>query len=814
MHRRFSNLSIKALTARTRSFVAHVMIAALLLPAAPLHAAKPGAPQTGFTAGGLMGLSGFRTLVLTIAMVNKAMRDASENPMDEWRRQNVRIAMGLMPGAIAGMAKHFFNGQLGNGDLPGIQAMLGGFVDKNAGDNYKKFLLKPDKNLIPKTGANFPNVQAPPVPRSSGDAGVATTSSKSGDASVANGPVSKPAVDKMPTKEMVSYSQRLEAKTGSTKSVGYDDSVAKASNEGTAPNYLEGKVAKPEVSSTPQENFGTRETASVGPTGQAGSSAAEVPKNRAGLPYIGSETVMEASREMRSLEGRAPASSGETSSLSVIRTGKEKKGDSASEDEEFFSSVGKDGQAKNKAKLKKKLERRPSTKPTSFRGNNHFLRFFALGLSAITTDAHAEGEEGQRSGADAGMILMGIAAIIGAIAPIFIASTQANADKAIAKTNADAQIKMTEISASTQKEANNIARDVALTQSATAKEVAITNNEAVTDRLNIQLAELRSARGEAQQAERERRQLDESYNQQRIALAEKQSQQNLDLAKETLAAQLSEAGLRQGFSNSANSGNRLTTTTTIAAAGSSNSSGTSRTSAGAGASASVGQAFSQASAAKGTGNVSASGSAAASNSSRGPASVETNKGNTMATRLSGVSARGATGETSELDPNFAASTTYGEDAVKACAGLKDKKEKKDEYLACLKSQSKSRGASPTRSRLLKANTLAFSANAAPRGFAARLSAVTNPTVGGSTAGNLQETAEMRAFAGNRPNPLNKGSSFGDFIGGSRGSAKPSDDFAGYRASGETPHRNLSSDVQKISGGHKAESRGIRGLIEP
>ena len=34
-----------------------------------------------------MGLSGFKNLVMTIAMVNNAMRVAAENPMDEWRRK-------------------------------------------------------------------------------------------------------------------------------------------------------------------------------------------------------------------------------------------------------------------------------------------------------------------------------------------------------------------------------------------------------------------------------------------------------------------------------------------------------------------------------------------------------------------------------------------------------------------------------------------------------------------------------------------------------------------------------------------------------
>ena len=47
----------------------------------------------GRNVGALMKMPEFAGLVMTIALVNKTMRDAAENPMDEWRRQNVKAAV-------------------------------------------------------------------------------------------------------------------------------------------------------------------------------------------------------------------------------------------------------------------------------------------------------------------------------------------------------------------------------------------------------------------------------------------------------------------------------------------------------------------------------------------------------------------------------------------------------------------------------------------------------------------------------------------------------------------------------------------------
>ena len=71
MQRRHPNpLSLKALTARLRAVTAQLLIAALVLPSP--HAVAGGRKQD-YPISYMMGLPGFRGMILTIAMVNKAI---------------------------------------------------------------------------------------------------------------------------------------------------------------------------------------------------------------------------------------------------------------------------------------------------------------------------------------------------------------------------------------------------------------------------------------------------------------------------------------------------------------------------------------------------------------------------------------------------------------------------------------------------------------------------------------------------------------------------------------------------------------------
>src|SRR5262245_12544608 len=101
---------------------------------------------------GLMQLPGFAGVIGAIAKTNAAMQDAAKNPMDDWRRQNVRAAISQMPAAIIGLAKEFQNGKLHDDDFPRIQKLLGGFVDLSVGKRFEDFLARPSQDLIPKVG--------------------------------------------------------------------------------------------------------------------------------------------------------------------------------------------------------------------------------------------------------------------------------------------------------------------------------------------------------------------------------------------------------------------------------------------------------------------------------------------------------------------------------------------------------------------------------------------------------------------------------------------------------------------------------------
>jgi hypothetical protein len=179
----------------------------------------------------------------------------------------------------------------------------------------------------------------------------------------------------------------------------------------------------------------------------------------------------------------------------------------------------------------------------------------ALSVLALFPAAYAVAEDGG-GGGGAGAILEGIAANIQAAAPAVIAGIQAKADVDIAKINSKAQLDMTQISADTSKFLAEKQSEVALYQAQTAKDINLINQTGQTERLEKQLSEVRAARIDARDAERERLRYEQYYNQQRIALAYKQANDNQKLARATLDSQLVQAGLKTGFTNF-DSGKRL-----------------------------------------------------------------------------------------------------------------------------------------------------------------------------------------------------------------------------------------------------------------
>lgn len=388
----------------------------------------------------LMGMPAFTNLVLTIARVNQAMRSAAQNPMDDFRRKNVRTAISAMPAAIAGLANEFQAGRLHNGDLKFVQSLLGGFVDVNAADNYKKFLQSPSASLIPQVGSALPaNLMRAPAESVSSGAG---------------------------------YSQRIE----------YDDSAAKRGVASDAASVVTANDDTAGLESVGVVRDNTRASQSV---------------------------AAEAARDLASLESQA-------------------------------------------------REYRIQSQPRYWQ----FGRLMHHAEALLIHSARAEGDncpDCKKGGAgggpgggggDAATVLFGLAAMMGAIAPMVTAGMQANADKEIAQQQASAQMYITDRTVQNSERLAQIQQQTALQTAQLQSQVAAQNNQGVSDRLQLQLASLEKARQDSQAMELQRMQMEQEYNNRRIELAQAQAQQNLALAQQTIGSQLTQAGLSQGMAPS------------------------------------------------------------------------------------------------------------------------------------------------------------------------------------------------------------------------------------------------------------------------
>ncbi len=180
-----------------------------------------------------MSKPGFSGMIGAVARVNKAMRVAAENPMDEWRRIDVRNAIAAMPAAITGLAGEFMQGNLHDGDFSAVQSMLGGFVDVSAADAYNKFLQKPDASLIPKAGSDFPGgLDQGPV--ASGSVSMDDNGSGVGDFKSEPTGVSSGELVDLRGSDLGALTREVSSSQGSNKLV-FDDSAKKeSSNEALA----------------------------------------------------------------------------------------------------------------------------------------------------------------------------------------------------------------------------------------------------------------------------------------------------------------------------------------------------------------------------------------------------------------------------------------------------------------------------------------------------------------------------------------------------------------------------------------------------
>lgn len=490
--------------------------------------------------GRLKGMKGFQATALAVAMINKAMKDAAENPMDKWRRQNVASTMGLLPIAITALAQDFKSGKLHDADLAFVQGILGGFVDVNAAGSFDKFAKDPSKGNIPQLGANFPREY---LDRAEKEA-------------------SKPG-------------------TGGGTSYGFDESNSKNDSVAMAPNSqvtnLSGISAKDISDKTVSSGTGTsgKTTASINsndnarPSGLVEGRAPGAKSPGAASPTGSLDSALE--REISSVEAQMGLVTPKGKAVTVNSAAVQK--DSLSDD--FFKEP-------KEQKVKKGAHREASPQSYKLSVKPKFwsvvpvLRLLSAQLetgalaTAAAPDPNSNGKDGNKcdkcdgsgqggggqggggqgggGGGGAGETLMGIAAMIAAASPMVAAAMQADADKKIAKINADTQIQMTQITAENSKYLADSQSRMAQQQTATAQQINQTNNDEQTKRLNMQLAEVRASRDQATKAEQDKRAMEKQYNDQRIALAEKQADDNLKLARKTFDAQLTQAGMSSGFS--------------------------------------------------------------------------------------------------------------------------------------------------------------------------------------------------------------------------------------------------------------------------
>ncbi len=489
------------------------------------------AESRAISSEGLVAMASVQGVLIAIANVNRAMRDAAENPMDKWRREAVQSAIRAMPPAIIALAADFKAGQLHDKDFPMVQAMLGGFVDVNAADNYKKFLNKPSADLIPQVGSNFPQQFLGGASGPSGPSAGHQTVTFDDNASKGSAPA-----------PVAMVNSTSEVKAAAMKGIGEKQDKAMDSLRVT----FEDEAKKADGSSVPK-----------GET-KFGFSAAPVDDSTMSrLERAMAASVSNPARHSASSAQAGSASSALTGSGTLIRRAPAAVENSL--DADFF------GKPEDLKKGKPRADFHLKVKPKYWQ----MSPYIQLIESLMIKEAHAEGGckdcqgggKGGGGGQQAAQILMGIAAIMASIAPMIVAGIQADAEKEIAATQAKAQIEMTNISANTSKFISNQNTEVTLQQTAAAERINRLNQDGVSQRLDMQLAELRNAREDAGQREKDRLAEEQRLNGQRIALAQKQADDNLKLARQSLNAQLTQAGLTSGFGNSRNSGNGLTSTT-------------------------------------------------------------------------------------------------------------------------------------------------------------------------------------------------------------------------------------------------------------
>ncbi|NDC24398.1 MAG: hypothetical protein EBZ49_09765, partial [Proteobacteria bacterium] len=419
-------------------------------------------------------------LMGAIENLNQAMRTAAVNPMDDWRREEVRKAMSAIPSAYTTLAGTFSASVLGNSSLPVVQAMAAAAVDQEAPHSFEKFLKESPKALTPSQEVDFS--LAHPV-------------------SAQENNVSMKAVLSNPLKAAEAASDRADlANLSRPRSEALPERLSSFSKE--------------PVSERPSET-----AASESAVAQLGSDLATVEAN---------------------LKTRTPASSENEAAAATSA-------ESFAKDEAKEESVEKNSKSR-KAASKRKVSSRVR-KPTSWLLAPMFYladwtvsNHEALAETPIAPGAPGQGPQSAANpsgegGGGAGELLFGVAAIMGAVAPMVVASQQANAQKQQAQIEANAQIQQTQIQTQTSKDLAQLSAQTAMAQADASRQVAQMNNDAQTQRLQLNLAAAQAQRDEERQAKVEQQNYQRQLEAQRLAIADRQANESIRLAQENLEAQ-------------------------------------------------------------------------------------------------------------------------------------------------------------------------------------------------------------------------------------------------------------------------------------
>lgn len=520
----------------------------------PLHAVNMGR---------LKGLQGFQATALAVAFINKAMREASENPMDAWRRQNVAHAVGMLPIALRALATEFQKGELHDGDLKFVTGILGGFVDMSAPDKFQKFMKNPeDKSLIPQLGSNFPQE----ILKKADEQGFPAQSKSIVFNESAKG--NEAALPMNPSASVSVASQEL---------ANLNEVFAKSSSPS-------GKSGKESASKgTPSKSVVFNENAPKNPSGYSvPSGSGGVASGTEGTANFEANIARDIANVESSLGLNRPAQNFKGATVIQVDNGVEK----SSLDENFFNGKKVEKKEVTKSAAGRALASDP--KEYSLKVKPKYWKVVPL-LMLLVGDVRSEATpaaapapqgNGQGSGCQSGKcgggggqgegggggqggadFLFGLAAIMAAAAPMVAASIQADADKKIAKINADTQVQLSNIAAENSKYQADSTERMANQQSKMAQDINKQNNDQQTQRLQMQLSEVAASREQAKQSEIARREEERALNQERIALAQRQADDQLKLAQASFNAQLTQAGLSTGFSNVNRPGGNLTVDT-------------------------------------------------------------------------------------------------------------------------------------------------------------------------------------------------------------------------------------------------------------